>query len=183
MFQKYAGYNLYFQKFNLNMSTKLYLLDQLKTTYNERGWLVPFTVAVENLDAEKAALTDTTGSHSVWGIVDHMIFWNERWLTRLKGGNPGKVETENSATFEANKKDESAWNDTVKKLSGILAEVIKIVETSDDKFLSAEAFPGYGSSWYEMFAQYNLHNAYHIGQIVQLRKLHQCWDDEQGIKG
>ncbi len=164
-------------------SAKQYLLDQLKTTYNEKGWLVPLIISVENLSAEKAALKDETGNHSVWGIVDHMIFWNERWLTRLKDGNPGKVETDNSATFEISAPDETAWSEAVKKLSGILAEVISIVESSDDKFLSAEAFPGYGASWYEMFAQFNLHNAYHIGQIVQLRKLHHCWDDEQGIKG
>ncbi len=165
------------------MSAKQFLIDQLKTTYNEKGWLVPFTKSVENLTAAQAAWQDENNSQSVWGIVDHLTFWNERWLIRLKGGKPEKVEQDNSTTFDVNNITEEAWQSSVNKLTGILKEILEIAESSSDEFLSSEAFPGYGASWYEMFTQYTLHNAYHTGQIVMLRKQQGSWDAELGIKG
>lgn len=168
------------QKQNLH---KQYLIDQLKTTYNEKGWLVPFTDSVKALSAKDAASSEKGKSHSVWGIVDHLIFWNGRWLTRLKGGEPPKMETDNSATFDITDITEEKWNASVSRLTEILKEILEIAERSDDNFLSSEAFPGYGASWYEMFAQYTLHNAYHTGQIVQIRKEQGSWNADYGIKG
>ncbi|MCC6865800.1 MAG: DinB family protein [Ignavibacteria bacterium] len=164
------------------MSQKKYLLDQLKTTFNEKGWLVSFTDSLTGLDAKDAASPLSAGGHSIWGIVDHLIFWNSRWLLRFKGAEPDKITIDNSRTFDVASVTEENWKSTVKKLSDIMEEVIKLVEASSDEFLSKEAFKGYGASWYEMFSQYTLHNAYHTGQIVQLRKIQGSWNAEYGIK-
>jgi hypothetical protein len=50
-----------------------------------------------------------------------------------------------------------------------------------DEILDKEAFPGYEGSWYDMFAQMTIHNAYHIGQIVHLRKQQGSWNQAQGV--
>ena len=39
----------------------------------------------------------------------------------------------------------------------------------------------YQAPWFSPLAQQNIHNAYHIGQIVLLRKLQGSWDRTKGV--
>jgi len=38
-------------------------------------------------------------------------------------------------------------------------------------------------SWYSTIAHIGAHNAYHIGQIIYVRKEQGCWDPEKRCKG
>ncbi|MEO8514757.1 MAG: DinB family protein [Ignavibacteria bacterium] len=163
------------------MTAKEILLEQLSATHNQKNWFVPFSDSVAGLQAGDAAWKDSSGNHSVWGIVNHLIFWNGRWLTRLNGEVPAKIEIENSGTFTDGKADEEAWKASVSKLDEIMTEIELRLKDITDETLDKEAFPGYGGSWYEMFTQMTIHNAYHIGQIVHLRKQHGLWDPKQGV--
>ena len=60
-----------------------------------------------------------------------------------------------------------------KKLDQVLADWEKAVETADDQKLAANA------SQIEHVAT---HNAYHIGQILYVRKLEGVWDPAKGVK-
>ena len=163
------------------MTAKEVILEQLKATYNQKNWFVPFCDSVAGLTAEQAAMKDSSGNHSVWGIVNHLIFWNGRWLTRLNGGEPEKMEIDNNATFIEDGTDDEKWQLSVKKLDEISSAIIDKIQSSDDTFLSSEAFPGYNASWYEMLTQMTIHNAYHIGQIVHLRKQYGNWNPAIGV--
>ena len=44
---------------------KSILLEQLRTTHNQKEWFVPANVAVEGLTAEQANWKDGKGNHSV----------------------------------------------------------------------------------------------------------------------
>jgi hypothetical protein len=48
-----------------------------------------------------------------------------------------------------------------------------VVEAADDKQLAA---------WASEIAHIGTHNAYHIGQIVFVRKEQGSWDPEKGVK-
>lgn len=163
------------------MTSKEIILEQLKATYNEKNWFVPFNISVAGLTAAEASKKDTSGNHSVWGIVNHLIFWNGRWLTRLSGGEPDKMEIDNSGTFTEDGADDEKWKEAVGKLESISAEIIDKVNSSTELWLNSEAFPGYGASWFEMLTQMTIHNAYHIGQIVHLRKQYGNWDASKGV--
>ncbi|NOS86390.1 MAG: DinB family protein [Ignavibacteria bacterium] len=163
------------------MKAKEFILEQLKTTHNEKAWFVPLNEAVAGLTSKEAVQKDQSGNHSVWGIVNHLIFWNERWLIRLRGGKPPEMEIENPATFSTAADDEVAWQASVKKLDEILTEFEERVKAASDEFLAGEPFEGYGASWYEMFAQMTIHNAYHTGQVVHLRKQQGTWDPAKGV--
>lgn len=164
------------------MTSKQIILEQLSATHNQKNWFVPLSEAVAGLSAEQAKQNVKSGSHSVWQIVNHLIFWNERWLIRFKGEVPEKMESENSGTFSGDLGGEKQWKASQDKLDGILTEFENRLRMVDDAFLKAEAFKGYGASWYMMFAQMTIHNAYHIGQIVLLRKQQGTWNSEQGVK-
>lgn len=149
--------------------------------HNQKNWFVPLNDALAGLTAELASWKDGSGNHSIWQLVNHLIFWNERWLIRFRGEVPAKMEGENSETFGTSG-SENDWKQSVQKLDEILTEWETRLKGMDDDLLKKEAFAGYGDSWIAMLTQTTIHNAYHIGQIVTLRKLQGSWNPEQGVK-
>jgi hypothetical protein len=59
---------------------KSILLEQLKTTHNEKDWFVPVNIAIEGLTPEQANWTDGSGNHSIAQLTSHLIFWNNQVL-------------------------------------------------------------------------------------------------------
>ncbi len=147
------------------------LLEQLRTTHNSKDWFVPINVAVEGLTAEQASWKDPSGNHSVGQLTYHLLFWNERELAKFKGEPEKKFSGDNDETF--NNFDSKKWNDTVKQLDQVMTELEKFVETTDEKTLQARASD---------IAHIGTHNAYHVGQIVLVRKLQGSWNPEKGVK-
>jgi uncharacterized damage-inducible protein DinB len=147
------------------------LLEQLRTTHKEKDWFVPISVAVEGLTAEQASWKDGSGNHSVGQLTNHLLFWNRRELVKFKGEPEEKFSGNNDETF--NNFDSKKWNDTVKQLDQVMIELEKLVETVDDKKLQALA---------SEIAHIGTHNAYHVGQIIFVRKLQGSWSPEKGVK-
>jgi hypothetical protein len=149
---------------------KSVLLAQLRSTHNKSDWFVCANVAVVGLTAEQASWTDGKGNHSVGQLANHIIFWNQRNLERMKGGQPEKFSGNNDETF--NSFDAKSWNVTVQRLDSVLTELEKLVENADDAKLNSIA---------PTIANINAHNAYHIGEIVVVRKEQGSWDPSKGV--
>jgi uncharacterized damage-inducible protein DinB len=147
------------------------LLEQLRTTHNNKDWFVPINVAVEGLTAEQANWKDGSGNHSVGQLTYHLLFWNQRELAKFKGEPEKKFSGNNDETF--NDFDAKKWSDTVKQLDQVMTELEKIVESADDQKLQA---------WASEIAHIGTHNAYHVGQIIFVRKLQGSWNPEKGVK-
>ena len=150
---------------------KSILLAQLRSTHNNSDWFVCANVAVAGLTPEQASWTDGKGNHSVGQLANHVIFWNRRNLERMKGGQPEKFSGNNDETF--NSFDTKSWNATVQQLDSVLTELEKLVENADDAKLKSIA---------PTIANINAHNAYHIGEIVVVRKEQGSWDPSKGVK-
>jgi uncharacterized damage-inducible protein DinB len=150
---------------------KSILLEQLRTTHNQKEWFVPANTAVEGLTPEQASWTDGKGNHSVGQLANHLIFWNRQELAKFKGEPPEKFSGNNDETF--NNFDSKNWPATVKQLDEILTAWEKAVESSDDAKLK---------DWYSDIAHIGTHNAYHIGQIIYVRKEQGSWNPEKGVK-
>ena len=147
------------------------LLEQLRTTHNQKEWFAPANTAVEGLTAEQASWKDSAGDHSVGQLAYHLVFWNREELAKFKGETPVKFSGDNTETF--NKFDSKQWADTVRQLDEVMTEWEKAVEAADDKKLA---------EWASTIAHIGTHNAYHIGQMVYVRKLQGSWDPEKGVK-
>ena len=61
----------------------------------------------------------------------------------------------------------------LKKLDQVMTDWEKAVEAADEKTLAEKA---------SVVAVIGAHNAYHIGQIVYVRKLQGSWNPEKGVK-
>lgn len=147
------------------------LLEQLRTTHNEKDWFVTIDGAVEGLTAEQASWKDGSGNHSVGQLTNHLLFWNRRELAKFKGEPEQKFSGNNDETF--NNFDAKKWNDTVKQLDEVMSQLEKLVETADDKKLEG---------WASEIAHIGTHNAYHVGQMIFVRKLQGSWNPEKGVK-
>jgi len=147
------------------------LLSQLHSTHDKSEWFVCVDVAVAGVTPEQAAWTDGKGNHSVGQLTNHLLFWNRQQLLRLTGKPPQAYDGNNDETFNAF--DAKSWADTVKQLDGVLTDLEHLVETSDDATL-AKIAPG--------IEHVSAHNAYHIGEIVMVRKEQGSWDPSKGVK-
>lgn len=147
------------------------LLFQLKRTHNVKDWFVPANVAVAGLTADQANWTDGKGNHSVGQLTYHLLFWDRDELAKFKGEPPPKFSGKNDDTFYNFNKAE--WDQNVKQLDEVMTEWEKAVEAADDAKLA---------KWAEGIANVAAHNAYHIGQIVYVRKEQGSWNPENGVK-
>jgi DinB family protein len=147
------------------------LLEQLKTTHNQKDWFVDGNTAMAGLTPEQASWTDGHGNHSVGQLTYHLVYWNERSLAKFKGQTPAKYSGDNDDTFS--QFDAKNWTDTVRRFDAVMTELEKLVETADEKKLE---------EWAPTIARIGTHNAYHIGEIVMVRKEQGSWDSTKGVK-
>lgn len=158
------------QQANPEPTLKGILLQQLRSTHNQAEWFVPANTALEGLTAEQATWTDGKGNHSIGQLAAHLIYWNQRNLARFRGEALPKFNN-NDETFTSF--DSKQWNATVKQLDEVMTAWEMAVETADDQKLKA---------WYSVIAHIGAHNAYHIGQIIYVRKEQGSWNPEKGVK-
>lgn len=147
------------------------LLRQLRTTHTEADWYVPAKTAVDGLTAEQANWSPGKGNHSVGQLAYHLWFWDARSLADFKGEKNPAFTGKNDETFD--NFTPAQWDDLVKKLDQVQTDWEKAVESSDDKTLSEKAW---------VVAVIGAHNAYHIGQIIYVRKLQGVWNPDKGVK-
>lgn len=150
---------------------KSILLEQLRSTHNKAEWFVPANTAVAGLTAQQASWTDGKGNHSVGQLVNHLIFWDRRNLEKFEGKPVEKYNGNNDETFTSF--DSKQWNAAVQQLDEVMTEWENAVASADESKLQ---------SWYSVIAHIGTHNAYHIGQIIYVRKEQGSWNPANGVK-
>ncbi len=153
------------------VTLKSILLAQLRSTHNKKEWFVPVSVALDSVSVEQAKWSDGKGNHSIGQLAYHLWFWNAQELAKLKGEKPAAFSGNNEETF--NNFDAKTWAETVQKLDKVLTDMETVIEGMDDAKLA---------TWANEIAHTGTHNAYHIGQIVVLRRQQGSWDPEKGVK-
>lgn len=150
---------------------KKVLVDQLKSTHSETGWFVPLNTAIDGVTAEQAKWKDGSGNHSIGQLVYHLLYWNERQLQKFKGEKVDNGPSSNDETFD--QFDEKKWQEVSSKLKSVMTDMENWVSSADEAKLKEH---------YGTIANIGAHNAYHIGQIVFVRKLQKSWNPEKGVK-
>src|SRR5271167_2497388 len=149
---------------------KSILLEQLQTTHNVKDRFVPANTAVEGLTAEQASWKNGNGNRSIGQLANHLVFWDRESLARFKGETPAKFSGNNDDTFNFDSKN---WAATVQALDQVMTDWETAVEAADDKKVEAAA---------STIAHVGAHNAYHIGEMIVIRKAQGSWDPEKGVK-
>lgn len=71
--------------------------EQITLFHNVKGWYPPVSEVVKGLTAEQAKWKEGV-NHSIWELLVHLTFWNERWLKRFLAESVDQLES-NEATF------------------------------------------------------------------------------------
>jgi hypothetical protein len=124
-----------------------------------------------NVDPTVRTLRRPEISHSIWELLEHMRIAQEDILRYTL--DPDWISPEYPAGYwppESSEVSEEAWNGSV---SGFFSDLVELVELARDQSLDLCAkIPHGGDHTYlrELLLAAD-HNAYHLGQIVQLKKL------------
>lgn len=154
------------------------LLIQKDDTWDQCNWIVPLSKALEGLTAEQAAWVPSSGGLSIWQLVNHMYYYNQRLLSRLQRTTPSGTSAENNeSTFgdPGDPSDTIGWSTLMQnttQLAGQLRDQLTSLEESD---LEAP-YMDTNEKWAHELARWVLHDAYHAGQIVLLRRQQGSWN-------
>ncbi|MBS1660504.1 MAG: DinB family protein [Bacteroidetes bacterium] len=150
---------------------KSILLQQFQNTWNQQDWFVPISQSLQGLTAQQAMWKPSDSSHSVGQLAYHLLFWNKQVLDKFNGRKPDKFGGDNNETFNAF--TEASWAATVQQLEEVMKGLETAIKNSDDAKLQ---------SFYDTLAHISTHNAYHVGQILYIRKLAGNWDAKKGVQ-
>nr|WP_263327600.1 DinB family protein [Neobacillus sp. Marseille-Q6967] len=160
------------------MNKKDVILEQFLLCHRKNGWFVSFQSAVNGLTPEQALWKNTDSENSIWEIISHLVFWNERYLNYYKDVENPKMDGTNDSTFGY--LNDLEWTDLVRRFNGVMASWYESIQQSDESRLN-QTRQGAGGTWSETLTNITLHNAYHIGQIVTIRKMQGSWSKEKGV--
>lgn len=148
------------------------LSNQLLANANDPSWYVTFTESVQGLSEEEAAWKADEDSNSIAELVQHLLYWNQTWQTRYREASVLAVPfvESNDQTFMLSQGIPFEQLHT-RLLAVLLAwqSLLTEAQLAED----VQEFPG--SQWWEIVGNVTTHNAYHIGQIVFIRKLQKSW--------
>jgi len=149
------------------------LLDQLLANANDPSWYLPFSDSIKRLTEEQAFWKPNEESNSIAEIVQHLLYWNQTWQTRYQKSHvdavPSIGNNKNSFVIPEN----HSFADLKKQLLEVLLLWQELLH--EEKVESeVNGFSG-NVKWWEVLGNVSTHNAYHIGQIIYIRKLQNSW--------
>ena len=153
---------------------KAIILKCWATAYDHEGWYPPLKDALAGLSAEEALHKTSPRAHSVRELVNHIIYYKDRFLHRQEGKEFTPEYNTNDETFTEVLKDHEgeSWDAQLKRLDavhkGIGERIANLTESDLDKPAPVEPIGA-------QVLNLAFHDAYHTGQIVLLRKLDGRW--------
>jgi len=130
--------------------------------------------AIAGLDPKLRGKRPAPEIHSVWEELEHLRIAQEdilRYTLDPKWGSPKWPDGYWPAKSEPSDAD---WDDSVKRFKADLAEVASLARDAG-RDLTAAIPHGEGRTYLRQVLLVADHNAYHVGQIVQARKLLGAW--------
>ncbi|MCK6258959.1 DinB family protein [Fictibacillus sp. KIGAM418] len=146
------------------------LLNVLDTTFDKESWYAPFKHAVEGTTAEQANWRPTgEATKTIWENVNHLIYYKERLAANMEGrewthnldGNETFYLTEQS-------NDDKEWKKVVERAENVQRSLRQILSKTSVEELDQNSLEG-------KLLDIMLHDAYHTGQIIQIRKMQGSW--------
>lgn len=141
---------------------------QLKVHYNGDPWIdITINKTLRSITAKQAAMK-IGELNSIWQIVNHMISWRKALFGRIKD-KPVSHPTDNYI-WEVKDTSPAAWKKTIAQYDRSQKEISAFIAKQNDS-LFEKVSPASGYSYYELAQSITIHDTYHLGQIVIIKKL------------
>ena len=157
------------------MTELQFIIDQLHRMFEGGAWHGPsLREALDGVSFELATKRLGQSSHSIFDLVHHMAAWTGEVHERLKGRAP-QLPGEGDFPTRAGVPTEADWDAVRQRLETQHATLIADLEFLDPDRLqevigSASAPLGSGRPLVAVLHGLVQHNAYHIGQVILLRR-------------
>lgn len=125
--------------------------------WEEGLWAAAWSKVVEGLTPEQAAWKPQPERHSIWQIVNHILFWREYSFRALAGDKPDGAEVERRNWEEPAEASVAAWEATQRRYAESRQEVLRTLRGEEARL--------------NRFLYHLPHDNYHIGQIMYLRAM------------
>ena len=147
---------------------------------DDSSWFVPLEKALKGVTAPVAAWRPSDEFNSIWQIVNHLTFWTQFVSERLLGSPPTGKRIDNQMTFgdPGDPLDEGGWQDSVTRLRSVYRDFRDHLEGASLEDIN-RVVNSAGASATTMISGCLMHDSYHIGQIVLLRRLQDDWNGQQ----
>ncbi len=135
--------------------------------------------AVEGLTATQARKRVHPKLPTIWEELAHVVYWQEWLLTATRGSDPKFTASykEGWPPMPPAKDSAKTWANLVRHFAEDLREAAGLAQTMN---LSTRLKTKYKRSYGSVLITIADHNAYHIGQIVQMRKMMGLWPPPSG---
>lgn len=151
----------------------LILVTELKKLLNGGGAHVGFKDAVANLPFNLLGEKPYNLPYSIWQLVEHIKIAQWDMLEFSKDGSHQSPKWPDEYwPKELAPKDEQTWSNTIKQIDDDLKAFIELLNPAD---LFSAIPHGDGQSILREALQIADHNAYHIAEIVVIRRLLGAW--------
>lgn len=135
--------------------------------------------AFEGLTATQARKRVHPKLPTIWAELAHIVFWQEWLLEAARGNDPEFTPSykEGWPKMPPVRAGAKKWDNLVRKFGEDLREAAGIANTMNlNSRIPSRIKRSYGS----VLVTLADHNAYHIGQIVQMRKMMGWWPPPSG---
>ncbi|MFY9556028.1 MAG: DinB family protein [Blastocatellia bacterium] len=131
--------------------------------------------ALANINPRFRGARPARAVHSIWEELEHMRIAQEDILRYALDPSWRSPEwPEGYWPAEADSVNDEIWNRSIEAFFSDLADVVKLAKDSNID-LTAQFPHGEGKTYLRQILLVADHNAYHLGQIVQARKLLGDW--------
>lgn len=152
------------------MNQKDLILNVLDKTYEKESWFAPLKNAIEGITAEQANWKPTgEATKSIWENVNHILYYMERLVVNMEGNKwSNNLDGDETFNFTEQFNDENEWGKVVERLENAHLSLRKLLSNATEVELNRDSFDA-------KLMDVLLHEAYHTGQIIQIRKMQGSW--------
>ncbi|MGE7874529.1 DinB family protein [Bacillus paramycoides] len=137
---------------------------------DKESWYAPFKNAIEGLTAKQAIWKPSgEATNTIWENVNHLIYYKERLAANLEG-REWTLNLDGDETFYLTNQsnDDKEWKKVVERSENAQRNLRQVLSAISEKELEQNSLE-------EKLQDIMLHDAYHTGQIIQLRKMQGAW--------
>lgn len=144
------------------------LLNVLDSTYEKESWYAPLKHAIEGITAEQATWRPAgEATKTIWENVNHLIYYKERLVSNMQGIEwTNNLDGDQTFSLSEQSNDDAEWNKIAKRAEEVYHNLRQLLIKTPEKEI--EQLEG---KLLDIF----LHDAYHTGQIIQIRKMQGSW--------
>lgn len=136
--------------------------------------------AFENLSIELAGKNIDGYPHTIWQLLNHLVYWQDIFLAKVQS----REELKHDAAFYGwtaakGPKDVAEWSEMLKRFfDGI--DYAKRLAIKGGNLLCVEITAKGPVTGYDALHSMASHNSYHLGEVVMIRRLLNSWPPPSG---